>query len=279
MATPIDDIGAQARLRSYFESFGLTSFADRAWQMVKDGADLQTILLEMRKTPEWRDRFGIAYDAMAKAGTAVDEGMIIQYERDARGLMRQYGMPAAFQDYKTLQKAMANNVSLAELRDRLVLGEQRAMRQPPSVLRAYSELFGADGRGALTATMFLEFDDTLPELEQKIAQAEVLGRGRDLGFEFGRDELQQFTQQVVESDQIRGVLGQIDQQRSLFQETVGEAGQDLRAEREGVQAALGTSSAGSLLERRRQQRIAATRANVGSGSTEKGSLGYGTAND
>lgn len=277
MAMSAADTAQAARLEAMFEQMGLRGVFDKAWQLYKNGADEQTILFEIRKTPEWRDRFGIAYDAMSKQGTAVSEGDIIEYERVTRGLMRQYGMPAAWQDYKVLQGAMANNVSADELRSRLVEGQQRAALQPQSVKSAYAELFGHDGHSALTATMFLEFDTALPELENRIAQAEVLGRGRGFGFNFDRSEIGAFVDQTTDSDTIKNVLGQLDQQRSLFRETLVDQA-DLRAEREGVQAALGTSTAGAELERRRQQRVAASRTNVGGGVTERGSLGYGSPN-
>ncbi len=253
---------------------GLTSLTDKAWQAYKNGASIQTILADLVLTQEFKDRFP-AYDALRLQGTPVTVGQIIEYEQTGKQLMRQFGMPAQFSSNLFLQNAMSQNIGLPEITQRLQLNRERVFNMPASVRAAYNEMFPGQGDGILTATLFLEFDESLPELEQKVAQAQIVGFGRDAGFDFSRSEAAELAGVATDPNQIRGVIGEIGQNRGIFRETISE-GEDLRAERQGVQAALGTGTAGAEIEKRRQQRSAGGRANVGGGISERGAVGYGS---
>ncbi len=266
---------AQADLYNALAPLGLTSLVDRAWAAYKNGASIQTILADLVLTPEFKERFP-AYDALRKQGIPVSVGQIIEYEATGKQLMRQFGMPAQFADNLFLQQAMSGNIGLPELTERLTLNRDRVMNMDPLVRDAYNRMFPGRGDGILTATLFLEFDDSIQDLERQVATAEVVGFGQGSGFDFSQEEASRLVDVTRDQGKIRGVLGQLGENRALFKETVGELGSDLRAEAEGVQAALGQGTASAQIEKRRAQRAAAGRADVGGGVSERGIVGYGS---
>lgn len=266
------DDSARRRIYEAFAELGLAGLAERAWEAIKKGASLDAVMIDIRSTPEHKARFP-AYHALAAAGNAVSEADILEYEFRGKQLMARYGMPASFSTSAQLQKAMANFKSLDELQGLLQLGQERVLTAPPVVRQAYRQLYGTEG-DAVMASLALDFDLSMPELERRVTKAETLGYGMEAGFDFGAEDLENFANLTTQAGAARQVISKLDEQRSLFTESITEA-EDLRAEREGVNAALSSGTAASEIERRRQRRIAAGSGKVGAGVTEGGSIGYG----
>lgn len=266
-------VGAQNRIRALFAQIGLESLADQAWQAYKNGVDIDTILYDATQTPEFKSRYP-AYEALAKKGQAMSVAAIIEYERGFSQLVHQYGLPAGFADPQKMQEALANGKSLQEVQGDIEQGVLRVQNAPQAVRDAYFHLFGIQGDQALLASAFNP-EISLPELERRAAKAEVAGYGAQAGLNFTAPELQQFTDYTLDTGQIKSAIADVAKQRPLYTETIGEK-QDLRAENEGIQAALGGGLAASEIELRRQRRAAATGGQVGSNLNDTGVQGLGT---
>lgn len=268
---------AMARLQSVLRQYGLGDMTEWIRSKLLAGASEAEIQLELYDQPAFKARFP-AIDARRQAGLSpVSPAEILDYETRGRELLRRAGLTSEqFTNSTYLQGLMVKDVSLAEVNDRVQNGLVKIQQAPAEVRNAFGSYFGTSGDVAL-AQFFLDPELAVPELERMATTAFVGGVGQ----RFNVHLAQQIAREVADtgaSDQaVWQGFRQIDQIKSLFQETLAET-TDLTAEQEGVQAVFGTQpGATDTLQRRAQQRTAAFSGGGGAAATDRGVVGLGTA--
>src|SRR5689334_18836184 len=88
---------ARAILDDTLAQYGLSGLGDRLWQQYLNGEPIEQIMVDLRKTPEYKARFP-GMEALSKKGRAISEGEYISIERGYAQLFREYGLPAGFYD-------------------------------------------------------------------------------------------------------------------------------------------------------------------------------------
>lgn len=250
-ATP----GADAYLRNLLREYGLESLTEWALSALRRGLSAEQIVQEMRNTPEFKDRFP-AIEARKAAGLPpISPGEYVQYEREARQTMMEFGLPADFYNSTDdFTRLLVADVSPNELRSRVESGYNRMMMAPPEVRDVFNDWFGVNGNSALAA-FFLDPDRAKPVIMKMAEQAFVGGTGRRFGFEIDPS----VAAQVVStggSGQAPDAFSGLAEARAYFDETISET-QDLRAEDEGVRAAFSLDGEAAQTVRRRQEQRAA----------------------
>lgn len=251
-------VDAQARLNQILAEFGLESLSGWAWEQVKLGYSETFILQELRKQPAYLERFS-GMEARRQAGLApLSEAEYIEYEQNARYIMRQNGMPPSFYDNpQDFAQLIAADLSLDELNMRVTEGYSRVTQAPVEIRQAFAELYGVDGDAALAA-LFIDPDKGEQALLKQARTAETKGWGGLFGFEFDLTEAERVAEIDITSEQLRSGLGRIQEVGAVFDESVSET-QDLRAEDEGAEAVFGLGGTGAIdIEKRRRTRVAAT---------------------
>lgn len=156
-------------LSSTFSSYGLSALYGKIVEWAKMDYSADTILLMLRQTTEYKQRFP-AMEALAAKGRGINEGEYIKYERTAANYEQQYGLPnGMLSGYVT--DLLINDVSPAELEDRIQLASAASITAPEDFKAEMRDRFGVD-QGGLTA-YYLDPDIALPILEKQYAMAVI----------------------------------------------------------------------------------------------------------
>lgn len=272
------DQSARALLNSTLHSYGLDSLGSLVWQWDLQGRPPEQIMLDIRDTPEYQQRFP-AMQALAKQGHAMTEQAYMDYEKQATQVMRAAGMPPGFYDNPAdFASLISGQVSISELNQRVQDAYVRVINAPPEVRAAYGQFFGDGGDQALAAT-FLDDQKALPVLERQTAAAEFAGAGSRFGYSIDLGTATQAAQQGVTASQAQSGFGQVQQLNPIFNETVSETN-DLSAEKQGVGAVFGldATSQAQILQRQAERTAAFAGSTDAGGAKSSKGLGLGIAN-
>src|SRR5262245_5462889 len=89
----LDPSSASAKqlITNFLTNYGLGSLYTWAWNKYLAGESVAQIMLELRDTKEYKQRFP-AMATLAKDGRAITEQDYINYEQGVRSLLQQYGI-------------------------------------------------------------------------------------------------------------------------------------------------------------------------------------------
>lgn len=158
---------AIATMKALLTEMGLTSLYDRTVSFIKDGYDADAVMVLIRTTPEYKQRFP-AMEALAAKGRAMSESEYIEYERTAANLERRYGLPQGMLT-GSVTDLLTNEVSASEMNDRVILASAAAIQAPADVRSQFRDFYGIDD-GGMTA-YFLDPQKATPLLEKQYAAA------------------------------------------------------------------------------------------------------------
>lgn len=263
-----------AEIVAILRDFGLESLAPKVQSWLVQGLSEDEILFELRETPEFRQRFPAIF-ARQEAGLApISPAEYVAYERQARQLMFQAGLPQGFfDDPSDFTDFLTKDLSLAELSSRIERGYQRVAQADPLVRQAFEAYFGVQGDQALAA-YYLDPERALPVLERMTETAVVGGTGQRFGVGVG----QQMAERVAAiggAERAEQIFTELGQTAAVFRETVDED-TDLDIGVEGVEAGFGlNATSGEKIRRRRQAREAAFGGAGEAGASGEGILGLG----
>lgn len=252
--------------------YGLQGLADWAWDRWQDGQSMEQIMLDMRQTKTYKNRFP-AMEQLGKEGRAITEEAYMQYENTIRQLTSQFGLPTSIygaRDY--VAELLVNDVSPAEAQSRMQLASAASLTAPEEYRQAAADLFGVTP--AQWTSLWLETERTLPELERLFAAASIAGEAtiHDLG-QLSSAMAERLAESGVSAEDARrafgGGLGQ------LTARLPGEATPGLGVDTVAA-GALGIDQT-EQLERRRRQRIAQFAGGGGFATTQEGATGVGSS--
>lgn len=204
---------ASAVMKALLSEYNLSTLYDRVLGYIRDGYDPDAIMVLLRTTPEYKQRFP-AMDALAAKGRAISEAEYIDYERTASGLERRYGLPDGML-MGSVTDLLSSEVSASELNDRVILASAAAIEAPPDIRNTFMDYYGID-QGGMTA-YFLDPDKATPLLEKQYAtsvigtEASRQGVGIDV---YGAENLQSLG---ITQDQAREGFGRVSRMGSLSQ--------------------------------------------------------------
>lgn len=278
--TDAADIGdASAYLEALLRQYGLESLLGWAMDMLRQGRSEHEILQLMRDPDNpggkaFRDRFPAIF-AREEAGLPpLSPGEYVQYEQEARRLMRESGLPAGFYDDPSdFTNLLAQDVSLRELSQRVELGFERVMQAPAEVRDEFARMFGAEGDQALAA-LFLDPDAALPALERQVAMAEMAGAGSVFGFGVGRGTAEELARFGFSFDQALTSFRQAAQLRPLSNELTFERFDVTEGDLVGGSFGIDANSIESI-RKRQEGRVAPFQSGDSARLGEEGLLGAG----
>jgi len=280
---------AQGVIKQFLDQYGLGALQNQLWSFAqKEGtADPHVMMNWLDQQPLFHTRFP-AIKAMRAQGKPVPSpAQILEYETTALQIARNYGIEDATmgmgpsgsgnRDRTVIQNLLANDVSPAELEDRIKAGYARVAAAPPAVRTAFRSMFGTEGDKEL-AKFFLDPKAQRDQLLQKANAADIMGSAKDMGFNVSQQVAQAawHTGSRTE-DSVTDALNQAAQLRHLGTNLVGEtqvdAGGASGTNQEGqlISAVLGDGNAAAVVERRRQGRVNALTGSAGAGVNEAGS--------
>lgn len=168
-------------LTQLFESYGIGSLAPTILRLVQSGASEDTIVLQLKETPEYKQRFA-GNDARRKKGLPeLAPGEYIATERAYRQLMSSSGLPLGFYDSPSdFQSFIENDLSPTELQDRVSLASE-AYFNSPETMKMWRDSGGTDGE---FIAMALDQAKAAPLVRQRIRslEAQAIGKAQGVGF-------------------------------------------------------------------------------------------------
>lgn len=241
---------AYASARQTLTDYGLEALLPWFMAQVKGGATPDELLLNMRQTPEFKTEYWEVAARQAKGLAPVSVSDILSYRQTAGQLASQAGLPPGFLDKKTVGQLMVDDVSAAELSNRVVNGIGAVLNADPNVQSYFNQTFGARGPGALAA-WFLDPDKAEPLLEQQVREAQIGGSSQDFGFNVDPGAVHAFAAQGITQAQADSGFSQMSKIASLFQTLPSEAGgtapQGTAPVSGGAQAVNATTGAEALI--------------------------------
>lgn len=273
-----DNSDAKAYVTEVLRRYGLESLADDVWDGITGDATEAEIMQNLRQTEEYQTRFAGMAARDANNLNAISEEEYLQLERGYQQIMRAYGLPAKFYDSpEDYAEFIGQDVSVAELEERVVDGMIAARNAPVEVQRALKEFYGISSAEGALAAYYLDPDKSLDAIAQEFRAAQVAGAGKISGVFDGLDQqrAEELAAMGVDFGAALQGFGQIGQMEALFKESISE-GTDLTAEGEGIDAFLaGNARARKAINKRLEQRRAAfSGQSAGAAITERGlSLG------
>lgn len=261
---------AKGIIDSFLSQYGLSGLGDWAWNLYTNGSSVEEIMLALRDRPEYKARFP-AMDALSKDGRAISEQEYIEYEKQAKQMLHNWGIPGGMYDTPSgIANLLVNNVSLSEFSERLRIAASAAYTVPQAVRDSMMEMFNL-GPGELVG-YYLDPDKASPILQQNFQASQVAGAARTQQIKIEAEEAIRLAQQGVSWEQALQGFGQVAQTKGL------EAGAgETVSQRDRVAAAFGDSAAMEKMRRVQTGRQAQFRGGGSAAETSQGATGLGGA--
>jgi hypothetical protein len=262
-----------ARLNTVLSEYGLGSLGASVQSWLVEGLSEPEITQRMRDTNEFKTRFPVIAERAKKGLAPISPGEIVAYERNARQMFRAAGLPQGFYDSpEDFAKFINNDVSIAELGDRVTLAANAAFKMPKEDRDALAR-FGA-GDGDITA-FWLNPDTAQPLLERKYAAAQLAGSAKRTTFgELDEATASGLADLNVTAQQAEQGFGELANSRELFGAL--DSGEDVIDQGAQLDAQFrGSAAARRRIEQRAKRRTATFQAGGGFASAQGGITGLG----
>lgn len=157
-------------LTDRFTKYGLGSLVNKIKELAIDGATEATITLGLQETEEYKQRFS-ANIARQKAGLQVlTPAEYLSVEDGYRQVLREYGLNQfSTDDY--VKKFIENDVSAAELSNRVSLAVQRVQNADPAITKQLTQYYGI-GQADLLGYV-LDPQQQITKIQKQVAAAEI----------------------------------------------------------------------------------------------------------
>jgi len=276
-------LNAKAYLEDLMSQYGLEGLGDWLWEQIQSGAgdsgDYSKILLDLRETQIYKDRFPAMDIRNTNRLNAITERDYIDLENEYAALMRMSGLPREFYDQRNdFTNFIANDVSPLEVQDRINEGYKRVAQTDPAIRDAFNSYYGFEGDNVLAA-LFLDPDRASNTLIAQARAAEVGGLGQRAGVTVGRNQAEEIAGTSPSANQIIAGMAAVGDQMPLQQETFSEQTDLTQADLlASVFNTSGALNARRALRDRRNRRMAAFSGGGGSAFfAGQGFVGLGVA--
>jgi len=262
-----------ARLNSTLSDYGLGSLGTLVQQWLIEGLSEAEIVQRMRDTDQFKTRFPGIGERTKKGMSPISPGEYVAYERNARQMFRAAGLPEGFYDTnEDFTKFISNDLSIAELGDRVTLAANAAFKMPKEDRDALTK-WGM-GAGDLTA-FWLNPDTAQPLLERKYAAAQLAGASKRSQYgDLTEQTASDLVQVGVTAAEATQGFGNLVQSKELFGALdTGEDGIDQSAQLDAT--FRGNAAAQRRIENRSRRRTAQFQAGGSFAANQGGISGLG----
>jgi hypothetical protein len=227
-------------LYSQFKQYGLEALVEPLKGLVISGASPAEFTIKLRDTDAYKKRFAANAARIQKGLTAISEAEYLGLEDQYQNIMRNYGLPEQY--YKRgdmgtqegFNQFIANDVSAAELEDRIMTAQNRVMNANPEVIASLKAFYPDINNGDILAYT-LDPTKGLDSIKRKVTAAEIGGGAMQAGLGISgaraeeltaagitKQQAQQGFQTVAEVAPRGGQLAEIYKQ-SPYTQTTAEA--------------------------------------------------------
>jgi NADPH-dependent ferric siderophore reductase len=173
-----------------FNQYGMGALVEPLKQFIQQGLSSSEFTLRLRDTDAYKKRFAANASRIAKGLSALNEAEYIGLEDQYQNIMREYGLPASYYArgemgrQEGFEKFLANDVSAAELEDRVLTAQSRVMNANPEVLASLKQFYPGISNGDILAYT-LDPEKALTDIKRKVTAAEIGGAAMQAGLQTG----------------------------------------------------------------------------------------------
>jgi hypothetical protein len=275
-------------LQGVLDQYGLGSLKDFAWSEIQNGRTSAEVLNDIRQTPQFKDRFPAIIQReqynLTHPGAnlpPLSPGEYVSYENSYKQLLRNAGLPQGFMDDpKTVTNLLANDVSVAEMTNRVEQARVATYDLPPEALARLQQIHGiGPGSGALTALM-LDPTQAEPLLKRDLLAAQIGGQADRTGYlGLNNTTAQVLAQNGVTAQQAQSGFNSLQHDQPLFNALPGTQERDITQPEQLAAQFDQNAEDQRLIDQRRNSRLSQF-ADQGSGSyagTQQGLTGLNKA--
>jgi hypothetical protein len=183
-----------ATLNARFKQFGLESLTTKIRQLAVDGATEATITLQLQETPEYKMRFKANEERTKKGLSVLSPADYLNTEDTYRQVLRAYGLKQ-FDTDAYVSQFIANDMSPAELSNRVVTAVQRVQNADPAISKTLRDYYGI-AQADLVAYV-LDPQQQFTKIERQVQASEIGTAARRQGLEAGVGVAEQLAAQGV----------------------------------------------------------------------------------
>jgi hypothetical protein len=173
-------------LLEQFSQYGMESLVTPLKDLITSSVSPSEFALRLRQSEQYKQRFAANTERIAKGLKALDEGTYIALEDKYQSLMRNYGLPASYYTRGELgrqegfEKLIANDVSAAELEDRILIAQDRVLKAAPEISAALKKFY-PDITNSDILAYTLDPTKALSDIKRKVTAAEIAGTATKYG--------------------------------------------------------------------------------------------------
>jgi hypothetical protein len=197
-------------------------------RLAREGATESTITLALQETDDYKRRFAANQDRMKKGLQVLSPADYLNLEDSYRQTLRAYGLNQ-FDTDAYVSKFIANDMSPAELSQRVATAVQRVQNADPAITKTLRDFYGI-GQNDLVAYV-LDPNQQFQKIERQVAAAEIGSAGRLQGIEVGAPVAEQLAAQGITQAQaqkgyatIADILPTAEKLSSIYGDTLDTYG-------------------------------------------------------
>lgn len=197
----IDAANKAARQSAYdllynqFNQYGLGSLVEGIKGLIQENVSPSEFAIRLQNTDAYKQRFAANQDRIKQGLRALTPAEYIGLEDQYQNIMRNYGLPASYYTKDAMgtqagfNKFIANDVSAAELEDRIATAQKRVLNADVNVMDALKQFYPDINTSDLLAYT-LDPTNALENIKRKVTAAEIGGAAlqQGLGTNVGRAE-------------------------------------------------------------------------------------------
>jgi hypothetical protein len=189
-------------LTDRFTRYNLTGLIPTIKRLAQEGATESTITLALQETEDYQRRFKANQDRIKKGLQVLTPAEYLNLEDGYRQTLRAYGLNQ-FDTDDYVSQFISNDISAAELSNRVVTAVQRVRNADPAIARTLRDYYGI-GDTDLVAYV-LDPNQQFPKIQTQVAAAEIGTAARMQGLQPGVAVSEQLARQgVTQAEAQRG---------------------------------------------------------------------------
>jgi len=277
----LDRKSAYDLLYAQFKQYGLESLVEGIKGLIQENVSPSEFAIRLQDTEAYKKRFAANQDRIKAGLKALTPAEYIGLEDQYQNIMRNYGLPASYYTKDAMgtqagfNKFIANDVSAAELEDRIATAQKRVLNADVNVTNALKQFY-PDITNADILAYTLDPTNALENIKRKVTAAEIGGAalGQGLATNVARaEELAKYGVTKAQAQQGYGTIGEF----LPTAEKLGDiyANQGLGAYDQAVAEAevFGTAGAAEAAKKRKKLSALEQAQFGGQAGTTQGALG------
>jgi hypothetical protein len=167
-------------LLNEFNKYGLGSLVEPLKGLIQSNISPSQFALELQNTDAYKQRFSANQDRISKGLRALSPAEYIGLEDQYQNIMRNYGLPANYYAKDSMgtqsgfNQLLGNDVSAAELEDRVMTAQSRVVNANPETMQALKQFYPGITNGDILAYS-LDPTKALTDIKRKVTAAEIGG--------------------------------------------------------------------------------------------------------